>query len=292
MGFFKSYIFYLKTFGLRKAFRLIMESRSGNKEILLRFVENKKGLEIGGPSQSFLSNNQLPIYPYVKSLDNVNFSTKTIWNKSTDDEVFSFENRIGKQMIMEASDLRNIKCESYEFVVSSHVIEHLSNPIKSVMEMKRVLITNGFIILVAPHKEATFDRKRTVTSLKHLIDDYKDNIKEGDLSHLDLKEIISQYDFKLDPGVNGRDDFIKRTEQNMKNRALHQHVFITETIIQLLDYCNLEIVLAEPKLSYGIVIVARKLVTSNVHDIRKNNSSFLSDFSDWRRLSPYDMDRN
>jgi SAM-dependent methyltransferase len=234
----------------------------------------------------------LPIYPYVKSLDNVNFSTKTIWNKSTDDEVFSFENRIGKQMIMEASDLRNIKCESYEFVVSSHVIEHLSNPIKSVMEMKRVLITNGFIILVAPHKEATFDRKRTVTSLKHLIDDYKDNIKEGDLSHLDLKEIISQYDFKLDPGVNGRDDFIKRTEQNMKNRALHQHVFITETIIQLLDYCNLEIVLAEPKLSYGIVIVARKLVTSNVHDIRKNNSSFLSDFSDWRRLSPYDMDRN
>ncbi len=113
MGKLKNLYFYIKTFGPRKTCRFVLEYLFSNQKILKSFVINKRGLEIGGPSKLFFSNNSLPIYPYVKSLDNVNFRTETLWNKKGEDGVFSFENRTGKQLIMEASDLRNIESESY-----------------------------------------------------------------------------------------------------------------------------------------------------------------------------------
>lgn len=283
--------FYLKYFGPRRTIRFVIEYSFVNRQILKSFVIDRKGLEIGGPTSFFFARHRLPIYPYVRSLDNINFSSKTIWNQSDENAEFSVDNKTGKQLIMEASDLRTIENESYEFVVSSHVIEHLSNPIKSVMEMKRVLKTNGFIIMVAPHKETTFDRKRPTTTSEHLINDFKTNIKEGDISHLNMDEIVANYDYDLDPGISGKEEFIERTGQNNINRALHQHVFITETIIQLFDYCDLKIILCEPKLTYRILVVAQKTPKSCINLTRENNKKFISNKSSWRSHSPYLLDK-
>lgn len=159
------------------------------------------------------------------------------------------------------------------------------------MEMKRILMNNGFIILIAPHKETTFDRKRPITSLEHLINDFNANLQEGDLSHLDMNEIITYYDYTLDSGISGKEEFIKRTMQNLTNRALHQHVFITETVIQLFDYCNLKIILVEPKLSYGILVIAQKKAESCMNFAKEWNKNFLSNKSKWRSSSPYSLDK-
>lgn len=125
--------------------------------------------------------------------------------------------------------------------------------------MKRVVKVGGIVILVAPHKETTFDHNRKITTLQHMMGDFAKNILEGDTSHLDIEEIVQDYDFSLDLGISGKEEFIARTKENIQNRALHQHVFVTETLLQLVDYCSLKIILVRPRLSYGVLVVSKKV---------------------------------
>lgn len=79
----------------------------------------------------------------------------------------------GSQYIAYGNALTFIDDKSLDFVISSHCIEHLANPIGALLEWKRILSDNGLLILVIPDKERTFDHKRPVTTISHLIDDYQ-----------------------------------------------------------------------------------------------------------------------
>ena len=68
--------------------------------------------------------------------------------------------------------------ESQDFIVSAHVLEHMPNPIKALLEWDRLIRPGGIIFMIVPHKERTFDRDYERTTLQHLIDDYEtDNTK-------------------------------------------------------------------------------------------------------------------
>lgn len=58
---------------------------------------------------------------------------------------------------------------SQDFVVCSHVLEHLADPIGMLCEIRRVLRPDGVAVLVLPDREQTFDRTRPPTTLVHLI---------------------------------------------------------------------------------------------------------------------------
>ncbi|KAI1732476.1 methyltransferase domain-containing protein [Ditylenchus destructor] len=59
---------------------------------------------------------------------------------------------------------------SQDFVISAHVIEHFYDPIKAIKEWLRVVRPAGFVFIIAPHKERTFDRYRNRTTLDELLD--------------------------------------------------------------------------------------------------------------------------
>jgi hypothetical protein len=90
------------------------------------FFQGKSGLEIGGPSSIFALGGPIPIYPIAARVDNCTFSQQTIWEGSvTEGANFHFDNRRapGHQYIIEACDLGRIPSSSYDFVISSHVLE-------------------------------------------------------------------------------------------------------------------------------------------------------------------------
>ena len=102
-------------------------------------VENKVGLEIGGPSAVFRDGGELPIYRCMASLDNCVFSTETIWEgKRPNGRSFSYHRDKGKgfNFIQEATDLRDIADHAYDFVLSSHNLEHVASPMKALFEWK------------------------------------------------------------------------------------------------------------------------------------------------------------
>ncbi len=199
-------------------------------------VKDKLGLEIGGPSSLFKL--QLPIYPLVKNLDGLNFSSSTLWEGNIQKGLsFNYyKNRNGQQFISEATSLLEIKNDSYDFVASSNCLEHVANPLKALFEWKRVLKMNGYLILILPKKESNFDRKRSDTPFEHFLDDYNKDVDEKDLTHLD--EILQTHDLDLDPLAGNFENFKLRSQQNLTYRGLHHHVFNQKTIQQSLDFCG------------------------------------------------------
>lgn len=216
----------------------------------------KKALEIGGPSDIFKDGGILPVYAILTSVDNCLYSTQTIWTGNVA-QTFNYHplKPAGIQYICEATDLKSVSSSSYDCVLASHCLEHVANPLRALAEWKRVLKKDGVFLLVLPHKEGTFDWRRPVTPLAHMIDDFEKQTGEDDLTH--LPEILSLHDLEKDPLAGSPEQFRERSLQNSVNRALHHHVFDTLTAIQLADRAGFQLLQINNIKPFHIVIVAR-----------------------------------
>ena len=72
--------------------------------------------------------------------------------------------------IVSPGDQLPLEDSSVDFVISSHVIEHFPDPIKALSEWYRVVKPGGYLYIIAPHKERTFDKERPRTTLAELIE--------------------------------------------------------------------------------------------------------------------------
>lgn len=194
-----------------------------NNEIFTLHIEDKHGIEIGGPSLLFKTT--LPLYQKIRGLDGVNFTDSTVWEgKIKSGLTFNFiGNRRGMQFLSDGTELSTIHDASYDFVLSSNCLEHIANPLKALAEWKRILKTQGALILALPNKKSNFDHNRPVTPFDHLVDDFNNDMTEDDLTHLD--EILKLHDLSLDHSAGDINSFKARSLDNFRNRTLHHHVF-------------------------------------------------------------------
>lgn len=229
--------------------------------------QDKYGFEIGGPSKIF-EKNYLPVYSWAKSIDGCNFSNKTLWEGSIDRPEYSYyPGKVGKQFILEASDLNSIKSNTYDFLLSSHSLEHIANPLKALKDWIRVLTPGGHILLILPDRHSTFDRKRKYTPFEHLLQDYQNNTQENDLTH--LPEVLSLHDLSLDP-LAGKDfeAFKRRCEQNLEHRGMHHHVFSQNLLKQMLEHFQVKVIDQYFVPPYHQIIIGQKPDAVQVASIR------------------------
>lgn len=256
-------------------------------QVCKKLLIGKMGLEIGGPTYLFMQDNLFPIYNLCKKLDNCNFSSNTIWEGIIEEgSTFQYDKGCnpGKQYIAEAVDLNMISSGAYDFVLSSHTIEHIANPLRALSEWTRVLKEDGIIVLIVPHKDGTFDHRRPITSLEHLIQDFERGTTEEDLSH--LQEILALHDLERDPKAGDFQAFSKRSEENFINRCLHHHVFDTKLVVNVVHHMKLQIYAVEIVLPYHILIIAQK--SSNEKSL--SNQYFLGDKVEFLQKSPFPSD--
>lgn len=74
---------------------------------------------------------------------------------------------------------------SLSYVATSHVIEHVANPIAALKEWYRVLKHNGIVYMVVPDRRKTFDRPRGLTPIEHVFDDFAAAKTQSDGTHID-----------------------------------------------------------------------------------------------------------
>ena len=221
-------------------------------------VSNARGIEIGGPSPIFARGGLLPVYPLARRVDNVNFARNTIWEGAiAEGQSFRFHpgKDPGRQFIAEGVDLDIIPAACYDFVLSSHMLEHTANPLLALTAWGRLLKPGGCLILVLPHRDGTFDHRRPITTLQHLEQDFARVMSEDDLTHLD--EILQLHDVSKDPGVSDVREFRERTSRNAEIRSIHHHVFDTRLAVDVVRRCGFEVSTVEPLAPYHIVVLAR-----------------------------------
>ena len=189
------------------------ESKLDTTKIIYNIVRAKDGLEIGGSSNCDI------LYKNVNRLDNLDLIKK-------DTNLFSNEKVLGVNFNCDATEIKNIKDNQYDFVFASNILQYIANPLKALKEWNRILKTGGFIILKFTK---THDK---VSSLKKIIEHYMKNVKEDDLSSLpnimDNKEITNE-------------KFIRESLSNYHYRKLKHFNYDIDLLNDMTDYLNLDI---------------------------------------------------
>ncbi len=254
---------------MEELFRNIFPKRVKNYKFLKNKFFNQNGLEIGGPSFAFTEKGFLPLYSVVGNLDGCNFSNQTVWEGEIKSGLnYKYGVRKGTQFIFDGGSLKEIADNSYDFILSCHSLEHMANPIKALVEWKRIIKDNSHVLLILPHKDNTFDRNRPITHINHLINDLKNNTLENDETH--FQEVLSLHDLSLDAGIKDMEALRLRTSGNYDNRCVHHHVFNTPMVAQMVDYAGFKICEIQHFNPFHIIFLLKK---SNGNF---DNSAFLS----------------
>jgi SAM-dependent methyltransferase len=257
--------------------------------MVAELVSGRYGMEVGGPSGAFKRRfGVLPVYPLVGHLDNCNFASSTIWEGALVEGssfVYDPAKPPGRQYVTEATSLTSVASAQYDFVLSSNTLEHSANPLKALGELTRILKEQGLLVLLLPHGEGTFDHRRPVTTLEHLVSDSRANTGEDDMTHFD--EIIQFHDRSLDPAAGTPEQFLARSRKNFQNRCFHQHVFDTQLVVEVLDFAGMQLLAVETMAPHDIISVARKLRPGHQPD----NEAFRSSDAPWRSASLFSRDR-
>jgi len=154
--------------------------------------------------------------------------------------------------------------ETFDYVFSSHVLEHMQNTIAALKEWVRVLRHGGILFLVLPHGDRTFDRHREKTTLEHHLNDYENLTDEYDHSH--NEEIKSGWSKNedFDGGKKYEEQWgapVWDFDFRLRNGVIHFHVWTQDEIVRLLQYLGLKIMVVvetAPERTDSFVVVAQK----------------------------------
>ena len=130
-----------------------------------------------------------------------------------------------------------------DYLCSSHVLEHLANPLAALHEWHRVLRPGGWLYLVVPDKRFTFDEPRAVTSCEHLMRDFVEaRTAATSVEHVD--EFIYQTNWgRLRPNATAEEWPIQQAAAHQGYLAaiaagrpidIHYHTFTPDSMQEVL----------------------------------------------------------
>lgn len=123
-----------------------------------KYLKGLKGIEIGGSQHNAFGLDTLNV-DYTDDLT-------TVFKKY---EIESCGQAMPVDIVANGDNLP-LEDESLDFVINSHTVEHFYNPIKAIREWLRVVKSGGYVFMIVPHKERTFDKDRELTTLQEIID--------------------------------------------------------------------------------------------------------------------------
>lgn len=167
-----------------------------------------------------------------------------------DDEDFEFYKKAQIELCGEFSpvdiwaegDSIPLECCSQDFIISSHCIEHMPDPVGAIREWYRLVRPGGIIYVVVPLRDALeSDKGRELTTLQHLQEDFNNH------AMVDTHPL-----------------------EHSQKRRCHYHVWTLQTFLGMVAWAREALILPridvvetaenDDKVGNGFVVVMRKPV--------------------------------
>jgi SAM-dependent methyltransferase len=134
-----------------------------------RWLDALKGVEIGGAAHNAFHLDTLNV-DRTRDMD-------TVYKR---EELECAGVAMAVDVVAEGDDLP-FPDEAFDFVLASHVLEHLPDPIRALQEWRRV--ARRYVFVVLPHRDRTFDRDRPVTPVDELLRRHEQGLRSDDDRH-------------------------------------------------------------------------------------------------------------
>ncbi len=137
---------------------------------------------------------------------------------------------ISPDLLAEAAQLP-VAPGSLDFLIASHVLEHLPFPLMALRSWYEALAPGGVLLLKVPDKRYTFDLHRSRTSLAHLLNEHQNPDQFDSRAHYaDWVEKGGGQDSSTPGFDQAVQDLMER------NYSIHFHVWIDEDVRELLNF--------------------------------------------------------
>ena len=134
-----------------------------------RWLDGLRGVEIGGSAHNAFG------------LDTINVDrTRDMDTVYKREELALAGVAMAVDVVADGDDLP-FAADAFDFVLASHVLEHLPDPIRALREWQRV--ARRYLFVVLPHRERTFDHDRPVTLLSELVERHAAGLSSSEDRH-------------------------------------------------------------------------------------------------------------
>jgi hypothetical protein len=164
--------------------------------------------------------------------------------------------------------LSTIPEESQDFIVANHFLEHCENPIGTIETHLGKLKPGGVLYYAVPDKRFTFDFRRPVTPLEHMIADYEDGPEGSRSEHYEewCRLVIDEESAATGSADQAAtEEWVARRARELEEMkySIHFHVWTQAEFLQLILACRERLGEAfdiEAAVGHGIeyVVVLRK----------------------------------
>jgi SAM-dependent methyltransferase len=229
--------------------------KSKTSPLATKYLDKLHGIEIGASTQNSFE---------LKRSVNVDFSDEQggLWqDKNCEPATVN---------IVAFGDDLPFKDNTLDYVLTSHVIEHFFDPVKALREWHRVIKPGGYIFIIAPHKDRTFDKPREITPVAELLDRSTGRITVSDYAKvIDVEAVAKSGTAKFGPTYEAPPHLlVQRGDQPEQGWARydaddHHHwsVWRTNDLVELVKALRFEIVEiqdTDDKVGNGFTVVVRK----------------------------------
>jgi SAM-dependent methyltransferase len=137
--------------------------------------------------------------------------------------------------------LETIAPESQDFIIANHFLEHCQNPIGTIETHLGKLKPGGVLFYAVPDKRYTFDFRRPVTPLEHMVADYEKGPEHSRRGHYEeWCRLVFHEPSSGDPEQAHSEEWVAAQTQHLEeiDYSIHFHVWTQAEFLQLILACR------------------------------------------------------
>jgi len=166
-------------------------------------------------------------------------------------------------IVDDGETLKTVPEDSQDFIIANHFLEHTEDPIGTIGIHLGKLKPGGILFYAVPDKRYTFDFRRTITPLEHMVRDHEEGPAGSRREHFDewtYQVGGTEEDRATDEAYAKFEEWAEREARRLEDEdfSIHRHVWDQGSFLRLLLHCrerfgNFDI---EATASWSIEIVA------------------------------------
>lgn len=194
------------------------------RELAARFLQGE-GLEIGALHQPL----ELPPHAKARYVDRM-----LVDDLRREYRELADWNLTGVDVVDDGEKLLTIAEGSQDFIVANHFLEHCENPIRTIETHLGKLRPGGVLFYAVPDKRFTFDFRRPVTPLEHMVADYEEGPERSRAEHYEQWTRL----VVVENGESEAQSVARAREFEAAAYSIHMHVWTQAEFLELILDCR------------------------------------------------------